>query len=62
MAALKINLDAETDRALLADAARHLRPVDWHAKALLRVALGLPFPYPPDPRDFARPQIQEVTP
>jgi hypothetical protein len=45
MDTLKIRLDAEMDHALLADAARHLRPVDWHAKALLRQALGLAFPY-----------------
>jgi plasmid stability protein len=47
MATLKIALDAETYTALINDAARHLRPADWHAKAILRQALGLPFPYPP---------------
>jgi hypothetical protein len=45
MATLKIGLDDETYAALIDDASRHLRPADWHAKALLRQALGLPFPY-----------------
>jgi hypothetical protein len=49
MATLKIALDPETYTALMDDAARHLRPADWHAKAILRQALGLPFPYPPTP-------------
>jgi hypothetical protein len=40
---LKIGLDDETYTALMADADRHLRPPDWHVKALLRQALG---PYP----------------
>ena len=46
MATLKIGLDDETYTALMDDATRHLRPTDWHAKAILRQALGLPFPYP----------------
>jgi hypothetical protein len=46
MDTLKIRLDHETELALIKDAARHLRPADWHAKALLRQVLGLPFPYP----------------
>jgi hypothetical protein len=61
MDTLKIQLDAELDHALLADVARHLRPVDWHAKALLRIALGLAFPYPraidvPKPQAPAEPE------
>jgi plasmid stability protein len=48
MATLKIGLDEETYTALMDDAARHLRPTDWHVKAILRQALGLPFPYPAD--------------
>ncbi|MGH8069286.1 MAG: hypothetical protein ACRERE_29435 [Candidatus Entotheonellia bacterium] len=47
MATLKIQLDTETYTALMEDAGRHLRPADWHAQAILRQALGLPFPYPP---------------
>ena len=46
MATLKIGLDEETYTALMREASRHLRPADWHAKALLRAALGLEFPYP----------------
>jgi hypothetical protein len=46
MATIKLGLDDETFTALLEDARRHLRPTDWHAKAILRQALGLPFPYP----------------
>jgi hypothetical protein len=49
MARLRIELDAECFQALIADASRHLRPADWHARALLRQALGLAFPYPPEP-------------
>jgi plasmid stability protein len=48
MATLKIGLDDETYTALMDDAARHLRPADWHAKAILRLGLGLTFPYPRD--------------
>jgi hypothetical protein len=48
MATLKIQLDTETYTALITDAGRHLRPADWHAQAILRQALGLPFPYPAD--------------
>jgi hypothetical protein len=46
MATLKLALDSETYAALMHDAARHLRPADWHAKVILRQALGLSFPYP----------------
>jgi plasmid stability protein len=49
MATLKIRLDEETYTALLTDAGRHLRPTEWHAKAILRQALGLPFPYLTEP-------------
>jgi hypothetical protein len=48
MTTLKIALDREMYAALMSEAARHLRPADWHAKAILRQALGLPFPYPAD--------------
>jgi hypothetical protein len=37
---LKLGLDDETAYALKEDASQHLRPADWHAKALLRQALG----------------------
>ena len=53
MDTLKIRLDADMYDALLKDAARHLRPADWHAKALLRQSLGLPFPYPGKPHETA---------
>jgi hypothetical protein len=49
MATIKLALDPETYTALIAESARYLRPADWHAKALLRQVLGLPFPYPKDP-------------
>lgn len=59
MDTLKIRLDHETELALIQDAARHLRPADWHAKALLRQALGLPFPYPSDPAGQTVNPLQE---
>lgn len=46
MPVLKLSLDQETYDALYHSAASHLRPPDWHAQALLRQALGLPFPMP----------------
>jgi plasmid stability protein len=49
MATIKLRLDDETFTALLEDARRHLRPTDWYAKAILRQALGLPFPYLAEP-------------
>jgi hypothetical protein len=49
MATLKIEFDDETYYALMNDAVRHLRPADWHAKAIVRQALGLAFPYPAEP-------------
>jgi plasmid stability protein len=60
MATLKIALDAETYTALMMDAARHLRPADWHAKAILRQALGLAFPYPA-PANTDEPGAQPTT-
>jgi hypothetical protein len=44
---LKIDLDLETLQSLQAKAGRELRALDREALALLRQALGLPFPYPP---------------
>ena len=46
MFAIRICLDNEMHMALMDDAGRHLRPTVDHAKALLRQALGLQFPYP----------------
>jgi hypothetical protein len=46
MPTLKLSLDRETYDALYQAASSHLRPPDWHAQALLRQALGLPFPIP----------------
>jgi plasmid stability protein len=60
MAILRLGLDEETHAALMADAARHLRPADWHAKAILRLGLGLTFPYPKSPEDGLNPQPEEV--
>jgi hypothetical protein len=51
METIKLWLNDETFTALLEDARRHLRPTDWHAKAILRQALGLPFPYPVEPTE-----------
>jgi hypothetical protein len=52
---IRVSLDDEMHAALIQDASRHLRPTVYHAKALLRSALGLPFPYPEgfDERDPA---------
>jgi hypothetical protein len=52
---ITICLDNEMHAALMMDASRHLRPTIFHAKALLREKLGLPFPYP-DGFDEARPE------
>jgi len=41
---IKIDLDRETANALTRDALANERPVALHAKVLLRLALGLPFP------------------
>jgi hypothetical protein len=46
MPRLRLDLDTETFDSLLAQASAELRPVQLQAKALLRQALGLPFPYP----------------
>jgi hypothetical protein len=46
MPTLKLSLDHETYDALYHAVASHLRPPDWHAQAILRQALGLPFPLP----------------
>jgi hypothetical protein len=59
MATIKLALDPETYTALMAEAARYLRPADWHAKAILRQALGLQFPYPPEPNGQASTPSQE---
>jgi hypothetical protein len=48
MPAMRTGLDEETYDALLEDAERHLRPPDRHMAALIRLALGLPVPLPPD--------------
>jgi plasmid stability protein len=60
MATLKIGLDDETYSALMDDAARHLRPTDWHVKAILRQALGLAFPYPADDNTPRTPRSAHV--
>jgi hypothetical protein len=46
MPILRFAVDKETYEALCDHATRHLRPTDHHAAALLRQALGLPFPLP----------------
>ena len=49
---LKVDLDKETFHQLQAKSLRELRALDKEAVALLRQALGLPFPYPAtDERD-----------
>ena len=45
MPTIKLSIDSETYSALIEEAARHLRPADWHASAILRTALGLPVPF-----------------
>jgi hypothetical protein len=61
MATLKLQLDTETYTALIEDAGRHLRPADWHAQAILRQALGLPFPYPADMEALTAKSAPEVS-
>jgi hypothetical protein len=61
MATLKIQLDTETYTALIQDAGRHLRPADWHAQAILRQALGLPFPYPDEMQALTARPAAEVS-
>jgi hypothetical protein len=46
---LKLELDQETSEALYLAAERELRLPSQQAEALLRQALGLPFPLPPLP-------------
>jgi hypothetical protein len=60
MATLKLGLDDETYAALMDDTARHLRPADWHAKAILRLGLGPTFPYPRELRAPKVPAMQET--
>jgi hypothetical protein len=43
---LKVDLDQETFACLQEKSSRELRVLDKEALALLRQALGLPFPYP----------------
>jgi hypothetical protein len=63
MAVLRVHLDEETFSALMTDASNHLRPTHWHAEALIRQALGLPMPYPPEPVPTMTPALSaaEVT-
>jgi hypothetical protein len=61
---LTICLDEQMHSALMQDASRHLRPTIYHAKALLRQALGLTFPYPDgfdecDPATWNRQAMRE---
>jgi hypothetical protein len=46
MPTVKLELDRETFDKLVQEAMRHIRPTHWHAKALVRQALGLELPYP----------------
>jgi hypothetical protein len=46
MPTLRLSIDTETYSALIEEAARHLRPADWHAQAILRLAPGLALPFP----------------
>jgi hypothetical protein len=45
---VRIDLDAETTKALVESGLHELRPPNLQAEVLLRRALGLPFP--PEPR------------
>lgn len=56
---LRLLLDQETAKALVRRAVQELRPVDMQAEALLRQALGLPFPPEPTPAD-PQPEDREV--
>jgi plasmid stability protein len=60
MTTLRVSLDDETYSALMVEASRHVRPLHWHIKVMLRQALGLEFPYPdmekPCPLDANRAQ------
>jgi hypothetical protein len=46
MARIRLDLDSETYQRLVEVALAERRPVPWQAEIMLRVALGLPFPYP----------------
>ena len=48
MAYLKLDLDNETYTRLMDVALQERRPIPWQAEVLLRRALGLPFPIPPE--------------
>jgi hypothetical protein len=63
MPIVKLDLDIDTYERLARSAIRELRPVHWQAEVLLRQALGLPFPYPPDmeaPTDKAAAKVSEL--
>jgi hypothetical protein len=57
MPRLRIEIDQQTYDKLAESAVRELRPVVWHAEALIRRALGLPFPVP-DHQDDPAPVAQ----
>ena len=46
MPRLRLDLDRETFDALTAQALAERRPVIFQAEVVLRLAMGLPFPYP----------------
>lgn len=51
MPRLRLDLDRETFEALAAQALAERRPVLFQAEVLLRLSLGLPFPYPTSSND-----------
>lgn len=61
MARIRLDLDQETFVALTDRALRERRTPVWQAEVLLRQALGLPFPYPPESSAAARPAKAEST-
>jgi hypothetical protein len=48
VARIRLDLDEETLLALTDRALRERRPLSWQAEVILRLGLGLAFPYPPE--------------
>ena len=61
MPRLRLDLDRETFDALAAQALADRRPVISQAEVVLRLAMGLPFPYPTISDGQARPPASRVS-
>jgi hypothetical protein len=60
VARIRLDLDEETLSALMDRALRERRPLDWQAAVIIRLGLGLVFPYPSGP-DEPKPKAAPET-